>query len=120
MAAVTLALAYARPMPTTERLHRSVLWSGGLWLASFPLMLFYLAVIGMVGQWLGVEFGSPEDAGTERVLNLVYMAMVLATLGTAVVIGLRGWRRHGQRLALAAAVLSAVTAALFVLLPAVL
>ena len=105
-------------MSTKDRLHRSVLWSGGLFLASFPLMLFYLAVIGMVGQWLGARFGSPEDAGTELVLNLVYMALVLGTLGVAVVIGFRGWRRHRLRLALAAAVLSLLTAVLFVLLPA--
>jgi hypothetical protein len=100
-----------------DRLHRSVLWSGGLWLASFPLMLFYLAVIGMIAQGLGVQFGSAEDAGAERVLNLLYMAMVLGTLGAAVVIGFRGWRRHGLRLALTAAVLSLLTAAAFVLLP---
>jgi len=100
-----------------ERLHRSVLWSGGLFLASFPLMLFYLAVIGMVAGWLGIQFGSAEDATAERVLNLVYMAMVLGTLGAAVVIGWRGWRRHGLRLALTAAVLSALTGALFVLFP---
>ena len=56
-------------MATRARLHRSILWSGGIWLASFPLMLLYLAVIGMLGQMLGVTFGSPEDAGTERVLN---------------------------------------------------
>ena len=105
-------------MSTRERLHPSVLWSGGLWLASFPLMLFYLAVIGMVGQWMGVRFGSAEDAGAELVLNLVYMALVLGTLGFAFVIGLRGWRRHGQRLALTAAVLSLLTALLFVVLPA--
>ena len=105
-------------MAGPDRLHHDVLWSGGLWLASFPLMLFYLAVIGMVGQWMGVEFGSAEDATTERVLNLVYMAMVLGTLGAAVVIGLRGWRRHGLKLALAAAVLSVVTGVFFVVLPA--
>ena len=105
-------------MPAPERLHRDVLWSGGLWLLSFPLMLFYLAVIGMVAQWLGVRFGSAEDATAERVLNLVYMAMVLGTLGAATVIGWRGWRRHGLRLALAAAVLSVLTGAAFVLLPA--
>ncbi len=105
-------------MSTKDRLHRSVLWSGGLFLASFPLMLFYLAVIGMVGQWLGVRFGSPEDAGTELVLNLVYRALVLGTLGVAAVIGLRGWRRHHLRLALAAAVLSLLTAVFFVVLPA--
>ena len=104
-------------MANPERLHRSVLWSGGLWLLSFPLMLFYLAVIGMVAGWLGIRFGSAEDATAEQVLNLVYMAMVLGTLGAAVVIGLRGWRRYGQRLALTAAVLSALTGVLFVLLP---
>jgi hypothetical protein len=102
-----------------DRLHRSVLWSGGLWLASFPLMLLYLAIVGMVAQWLGVRFGSSEDAVAEQVLNYVYMAMVLGTLGAAVVIGLRGWRRHGLRLALAAAVLSACTAVAFVVLPVI-
>jgi hypothetical protein len=106
-------------MTTKDRLHPSVLWSGGLWLLSFPLMLFYLAVIGMIGQWMGVRYGSAEDAATELVLNLVYMALVLGTLGVSVVVGFRGWRRHGLRLALAAAVLSLLTAALFVLLPAV-
>lgn len=106
-------------MTGPDRLHRAILWSGGLWLASFPLMLFYLAVIGMIAQWIGVQFGSAEDATAERVLNLVYMAMVLGTLGTAIVIGLRGWRRHGLKLALAAAVLSMITAAAFVLLPAI-
>ena len=104
-------------MSAPERLHRDVLWSGGLWLLSFPLMLFYLAVIGMVAQWLGVRLGSAEDATTERVLNLVYMAMVLGTLGVAAVIGWRGWRRHGLRLALIAAVLSVLTGAAFVLIP---
>ena len=105
-------------MAAPDRLHRDILWSGGLWLASFPLMLLYLAIIGIVGQWMGVEFGSVEDATTERVLNLVYMAMVLGTLGAAVAIGLRGSRRHGLKLALAAAVLSVLTGLLFVLLPA--
>jgi hypothetical protein len=100
-----------------NRLHRDILWSGGLWLLSFPLMLVYLAIVGMIGQWLGVRFGSPEDATAERVLNLLYMALVLGTLGAAAVIGWRGWRRHGLRLALAAAVLSGITAVLFVLLP---
>jgi hypothetical protein len=104
-------------MSAPDRPHRDVLWSGGLWLASFPLMLFYLVLIGMVAQWFGVRFGSPEDATAELVLNLVYMALVLGTLGVAVVIGLRGWRRHGLRLALTAAVLSIVTGVLFVLLP---
>lgn len=107
-------------MPRTDRLHRTVLWSGGLWLLSFPLMLFYLAVIGMIAQWMGVRFGAPEDAVAERVLNLVYMAMVLGTLGVAAVVGFRGWRRHGLRLALAAAVLSILTGLLFVLAPALL
>ena len=105
-------------MPTAERLHRTVIWSGGLWLASFPLMLLYLAVIGMIGQWMGVRFGSPEDAGAERALNLVYMVLVLGTLGASVRMGLRGWRRHRLRLALAAAILSTLTAVLFVVLPA--
>jgi hypothetical protein len=105
-------------MPTKDRPHPTVLWSGGLWLLSFPLMLFYLAVIGMIAQWMGVRFGSPEDAGAELVLNLVYMGMVLGTLGAAAVVGLRGWRRHGQLLALIAAVLSIVTGVLFVLAPA--
>jgi hypothetical protein len=99
-------------------LHRSILWSGGLWLLSFPLMLVYLAIIGMVAQWLGITFGSAEDAEAERVLNIVYMVMVLGTLGAAVVIGLRGWRRHGLKLALTAAVLSILTGVAFVLLPA--
>ncbi len=107
-------------MPAQTRLHRTVLWSGGLWLLSFPLMLFYLAVIGMIGQWMGVRFGSPEDALAERLLNLLYMALVLGTLGAAAVIGFRGWRRHGFRLALAAAVLSTLTGVLFVVLPALL
>jgi hypothetical protein len=105
-------------MSAPERLHKTVLVSGGIWLASFPLVLVYLAVIGMVGQWFGVQFGSPEDATAELVLNLVYMAMVLGTLGVGVVYGLRGWRRHGLRLALAAAVLSVVNGVLFVVLPA--
>ena len=104
-------------MARQDRLHRSILWSGGLWLASFPLMLFYLAVIGMIAQWFGVRFGSAEDAGAERVLNLLYMAMVLGTLGAAALIGLRGWRRHGLRLALTTASLSLLTAAAFLLLP---
>ena len=104
-------------MAPSDRLHRTVLWSGGLWLLSFPLMIFYLAVIGMIAQWMGVRFGRPEDAGAELVLNLVYMALVLGTLGIAFVVGLRGWRRHGLRLALVAAVLSVVTAVLFVLAP---
>lgn len=104
-------------MADTRRLHRSILWSGGLWLLSFPLMLLYLAVIGMVAQWMGVRFGSPEDASAERVLNLVYMALVLGTLGAATVIGYRGWRRHHQRLALTAALLSALTGLAFVVLP---
>ena len=107
-------------MAPPKRLHRTVLWSGGLWRASFPLMLFYLAVIGMVAQWMGIRFGSAEDATAERVLNYVYMAMVLGTLGVAVVAGLRGWRRHGSRLALTAAVLSVLTGIAFVLLPALL
>ena len=105
-------------MPAQTRLHRTVLWSGGLWLLSFPLMLFYLAVIGMVGQWMGIRFGSAEDATAERALNIVYMAMVLGTLGVAAVAGMRGWRRHGSRLALTAAVLSVLTGIAFVLLPA--
>ena len=104
-------------MAASARLHRDILWSGGLWLLSFPLMLVYLAVVGMIGSWLGVRFGSTEDATAELLLNLLYMAMVLGTLGAAFVIGLRGWRRHGLRLARAAAVLSVVTAVLFVLLP---
>lgn len=107
-------------MPTTSRLHRTVLWSGGLWLLSFPLMLLYLAVIGMIAQWLGVRFGTAEDAATERALNLLYMAMVLGTLGVAVAVGLRGWRRHRLRLALTAAVLSILTGLLFVLAPVLL
>ena len=107
-------------MAPPRRLHRSILWSGGLWLASFPLMLFYLALIAMVAQWMDIRFGSAEDATAERALNYVYMAMVLGTLGVAVVIGLRGWRRHGLRLALTAAVLSALTGVLFVVLPALL
>jgi hypothetical protein len=106
-------------MSTPERLHKTVLVSGGIWLASFPLMLFYLAVIGMVGQWFDVQFGSSEDATAERVLNVVYMAMVLGTLGVGVVYGLRGWRRHGLRLALAAAILCIVTGVLFVVLPVI-
>lgn len=105
------------PTTPSDRLHRDILWSGGLWLLSFPLMIFYLAIIGMVAQWLDIRFGSAADATGERVLNLVYMAMVLGTLGVAVRIGLRGWRRHGLKLALAAAVLSVVTAALFLLVP---
>ena len=104
-------------MPTTDRLHRTVLWSGGLWLLSCPLMLLYLAVIGMIAQWMGVRFGSAEDAGTEFVLNLVYMGLVLGTLGAAALVGLRGWRQHGLRLALTTAVLSIVTGVLFVLAP---
>jgi hypothetical protein len=107
-------------MATRTRLHRSILWSGAVWLASFPLMLLYLAVIGMIGRMLGITFGSAEDAGTERVLNYVYMALVLGTLGIAFVIALRGWRRHGLRLALAVAVLSAVTGLLFLLVPVLL
>ena len=104
-------------MPTKDRLHPTVLWSGGLWLASFPLMLFYLVLIGMIAQWFGIRFGSPEDATAERVLNVVYMALVLGTLGVAVVVGLRGWRDHHLRLALTTAVLSVLTAVLFVVLP---
>lgn len=100
------------------RLDRTVLWSGGLFLASFPLMLLYLAVIGMVASWMGVRFGSPDDARAERVLNLVYMGLVLGTLGASVAIGLRGWRRRRLKLALAAALLSLVTAAAFVVVPA--
>ena len=107
-------------MAPPRRLHRTVLWSGGLWLASFPLMLFYLAVIGMVAQWMGVRFGSAEDATAERTLNYVYMSMVLGTLGFAAFVGLRGWRRHGSRLALTTAVLSVLTGVLFVVLPALL
>lgn len=104
-------------MASPDRLHRDVLWSGGLWLVSFPLMLFYLAIIGLIAQWLDVDFGSTEDATTELVLNVLYMAMVLGTLGVAAAIGFRGWRRHRLRLALVAAVLSLVTAVAFVLLP---
>ena len=104
-------------MHPKDRLHRAVLWSGGLWLVSFPLMLLYLAIIGMIGQWMGIRFGSSADAKAEFVLNLVYMGLVIGTLAVSVVIGLRGWRRHGLRLALAAAVLSLLTAVLFVVLP---
>ena len=107
-------------MAPSRRLHRTVLWSGGLWLLSFPLMLLYLAVIGMIGMAMGVQFGSAEDAETERTLNYVYMAMVLGTLGVAALVGLRGWRRYGLRLALATAVLSVLTGILFVGLPVVL
>ena len=48
------------------------------------------------------------------------MALVLGTLGLAFTIGLRGWRRHGVRLALAVALLSVLTAVLFVLVPVLL
>jgi hypothetical protein len=98
-----------------HRLHRSIRWSGGLWLASFPLAMVYLGFIGMVGQWMGIRWGSAEDASAERVLNIVYMAMVLGTLGAAVVVGLRGWRRHGLKLALTIAVLAILTGVAFVL-----
>lgn len=107
------------PAAPRGRLDRSVLWSGGLLLASFPLMLLFLVLVHMLATLLGIELGDPEHASQERWLNLGYLAMVLAVLGTSIVIGLRGWRRRGERLALAAAILSALTVVGFLLLPAV-
>lgn len=102
------------------RLHPSELWSVFVLVLSVPIMLLWLAVIGMVAQWTGVELGSPQDAGRERLLNLVYMALVVGTLGIGVVTGRRAWRLYGSRVGQVCAALNATLAVGFVLLPIVL
>ena len=82
---------------------------------------------GLVAVFLGYLVGGHTAGRMARfdgvknglgvVLWTIVMALVLGTLGVAVVIGLRGWRRHGLGLALAAAVLSILAGVAFVLLP---
>lgn len=99
------------------RLDRSVVWSLFLFLLSFPLMLLFLALIAWAADVLGVEFGSDTQLRTQGILNAVYVGLVLLILGVAMTIGLVGWFRRRQPVALVVAVLSGLTALAFVAFP---
>lgn len=100
-----------------RRLDRTVTWSLGLFLISFPLMLVWLVVLAAAAPVFGVDLQGDPTPRELRVTNLVYMGLVLSTLLPAAAIGTLGWVRRRQRAALVVAVLSAVTAIAFVLLP---
>lgn len=103
------------PVP---RLDRAVVWSLGLYLMSFPLMLVFLVLSAWVAPVIGVVPGSGSKG--DRALNAVYVGGVVVAFLVAAVVGLTGWRRRGQRAGLAVAGLSVLTAAAFVALPSVL
>lgn len=90
----------------------------GLWLVSFPLMLVFLVMITWIAAGAGIELGSGSPG--ERRLNTLYVLAVLAVLAFSALVGVRAWRRRRQGAGLVIAGLSVATAALFVLLPALL
>ena len=100
-----------------RRLDRTVVWSMGLYLISFPLMLVWLVVLSAAATFVGVDLQGDPTPGEQRTANLVYMALVLSTLVPAAAVGIRGWVRRRQAVALLVAILSVLTAVAFVLFP---
>jgi hypothetical protein len=100
------------------RLDRGVLWSLGLLLASFPLMLVFLVLVSWAATGLGIELGSgsPQD----EALNTAYVVAVVAVLAMSALLGLVAWRRRGQTVGAVVAALALLTAALFLALPSLL
>lgn len=99
------------------RLDRGLLWSIGLFLASFPLVLIFLALIGALAMEAGIELGSDEDVALQNLLNGLYMAAVLAVWVAAAVLGFSAWRRKREVIGLIVAILSVLCAVGFVALP---
>jgi hypothetical protein len=94
------------------------LWSLLLFLLSFPLMLVSLAFVGAMAESAGVEFGGDERLGVQQLLNGLFVVLALSPLVAAAIVGLVGWRRRRQVVALIVAALAALTLVAFVLLPA--
>lgn len=103
----------SRPRPD-----RTVLWSVLLFLLSFPLMLVSLAFVGAMAASAGVEFGSEQRVAAQQLLNGLYIVLALSPLLAAIVVGLIGWFKRRQPVALVAAVLSALTIVALLALPA--
>lgn len=101
--------------PNRPRIDRSILWAVFLFLLNFPGILLFLAIVGAFALEAGIDLGSNDSR--LGILNALYIAAVLAVWLTAAMLGIRGWRRSGQRLGLVVAALSVLAGAAFVALP---
>lgn len=99
------------------RLDPALLWAIGVYLVTFPVALTLLVMVGWVGAVLGVDLGSGSEA--DRFLNGAFVVLVLAMFAWAFA---AGWvaRRRGYRAGAVVSVVSALTAGLFLVLPALL
>lgn len=105
---------WRRP-PDRPRVDRAVLWSVFLFLLNFPLILVFLAVVGAFAMEAGIDLGG--DDPRIGLFNALYIAAVLAVWVVAAFLGIRGWRRSGQRVGLVSAVLCLLSGVGFVALP---
>ncbi len=104
-----------RRAPDRPRVDRAVLWSVFLFLLNFPLILVFLALVGAFALEAGIDLSS--DDPRLDVLNGLYIVAVVAVWLVAALLGIRGWRRSGDRVGLVAAILSGLSAVGFLLLP---
>lgn len=87
------------------RPNRYVSWAWGLIALTLPVGIVAVLLVEAVAAV--TDLGAGQTTGASGWENVALFAAVAAPLVAAVVVGLRGWRREGQSLALRAALVSA-------------
>lgn len=105
------------PPPGRRRIDRGVAWALGLLVASVPLMLVLLVLVGWAVSLDGTDLSTP--AGAERLAsaNGAYLALGSLAPAGAILLGALAWRRRGRTEGLVIAVLGLIVLVAFLGLP---
>jgi len=93
------------PAQAGTRPNRYVSWAWGLIALTLPAGIVAVLLVEAVAAV--TDLGAGETMGASGWENVALFAAVAAPLLASVVVGVRGWRREGQSLALRAALVSA-------------